>query len=80
MKDFDAQQAREILQTLCVDELNSILMDIKSSAEQGEGVLHVYKSLKTKTLDALIDKGFIVKDHSQIAIQRDGLYHSIYWA
>ena len=80
MKDFNAEQAKQIVDSLHIDELHNILVDIKSKAEQGETVLHIYKSIKEKTKQVLIEKGFKVVDQPSIAIQKDGLYYSIYWA
>jgi hypothetical protein len=80
MKDFNAQQAREIADSLYSEELHNILVDIKAKAEQGETVLHIYKPIKEKTVDALRDKGFNVKSYPSIAVQHDDLYYSIYWA
>ena len=80
MKDFNAQQAKQIVDSLYTDELHNILVNIKSNAEQGETVLHIYKPIKPKTVDALRNKGFKVIDQHSIAIQKDGLYYSIYWA
>ena len=36
MKDFNAQQANQIVDSLYTDELHNILVDIKSKAEQGK--------------------------------------------
>ena len=80
MKDFNAQQAKEIVVSLYTDELHNILVGIKFKAEQGETVLHIYNPIKGNTVDALRDKGFKVIHKPSIAIQRDGLYYSIYWA
>ena len=80
MKDFNAQQAKQIVDSLYTDELHNILVDIKAKAEHGETVLHIYKKIKGKTVDALRNKGFKVTNQPSIAIQRDGLYYSIYWA
>jgi hypothetical protein len=80
MKDFNAQQAKQIVDSLYTDELHNILSDIKSKAEQGEIVLHIYKPINGKTVDALRDKGFDVIRQQSIATQKDGLYYSIYWA
>jgi phenylalanyl-tRNA synthetase alpha subunit len=80
MENFNAEQAKQIVNSLYTDELNNILVDIKSKAEQGETVLHIYKSIKTKTRQLLIEKGFKVVNHNSIVIQKDGLYYSIYWA
>jgi hypothetical protein len=80
MKDFNAQQAKQIVDSLYTDELHNILADIKSKAEQGEIVLHIYKPINGKTVDALRDKEFDVIRQQSIATQKDGLYYSIYWA
>lgn len=80
MKDFNAQQAKQIVDSLYTDELHNILVDIKAKAEQGETVLHIYKPIKGKTIDALRDKGFNVTDQPSIVIQKDDLCYSIYWA
>lgn len=80
MKDFNAQQAKQIVDSLYIDELHNILVDIKNKAEQGETVLHIYKYIKTETIDDLRDKGFKVIHQPSMTIQTDGLYYSIYWA
>jgi hypothetical protein len=79
MKDFNAQQAKLIVESLKDSELTNILLDIRYKAEQGESVLHIYKPINTKTIDMLKYKGFNVTTHSSINVQRDGLYYSIYW-
>jgi hypothetical protein len=79
MKDFNAQQAKQIVDSLYSDELHNILVDIKTKAEQGETVLHICKPIKEKTINTLRDKGFKVIDSMSIAIQRDELYYFIYW-
>lgn len=79
MKDFNVIQARQIVDSLHTGELDSILMDIKSKAEQGETVLHIYKLLKSQTIGILREKGFKVIQQP-ISIQKDDLYYSIYWA
>jgi hypothetical protein len=80
MENFNAEQAKQIVDSLHIDELHNILVDIKNKAEQGETVLHIYKSIKAKTKQVLTKKGFRVVDQPSIAIQKDGLYYSIYWA
>ena len=42
MKDFNAQQAKQIVDSLYTDELHNILVDIKTKAEQGETLLKHY--------------------------------------
>jgi hypothetical protein len=79
MENFDAKQAKEIVDSLHTDELHNILVDIRAKAEKGETVLHVYNFIKTKTRDALIEKGFEIIDHPSISIQKEGLYYSVYW-
>lgn len=80
MEEFNAQQAKHIVDSLCNDELHNILVDIKAKAQQGETVLHINKPIKRKTVDTLRNKGFKVTEHSSFAIQREDLYYSIYWA
>lgn len=80
MEIFNADQAKQIVDSLHTDELHSILLDIKIKAEQGETVLNIYKSLKSKTKQVLTEKGFRVVDQPSISIQKDGLYYSVYWA
>jgi len=79
MNDFDAKQARDIVDSLENNELNAVLIDIKSEAEKGQTVLHIYKPLKSKTVTALRDKAFKITELPSGAIQRDGLYYSIRW-
>lgn len=76
---FNAYEARKTVDSLYSDELHNILMDIKSKAQQSQNVLHIYKPLKDKTVDALKDKGFDVITYPSIVIQREQLYHSIRW-
>ena len=78
MKDFNAQQAKQIVDSLYNDELHNILVNIKTKAEQGETVLHIYKPIKAKNVDALRDKGFKVIN-APITTQRYDLCYSIYW-
>jgi hypothetical protein len=79
MKDFTAQQAKQIVDSLQNDDLDNILIHIKAKAEQGETVLHIYESITNKTRDDLVGKGFRVIKHTSISNQRDGLHYSIYW-
>lgn len=79
MKDFDAKQARAIVDAMGEDGLEAILKDIKKAAENDESVLHIYKPVKTLTITALVKKGFKVTRHPSIGVQKDDLYFSIYW-
>jgi len=80
MENFNAEQAKQIVDSTHIDELHNILVEIKNKAEQGETVLHIYKEIKAKTRQILTEKGFRVVEQPSIAIQRDELYYSIYWA
>jgi hypothetical protein len=80
MENFNAEQAKQIADSLYVNELHNILVEIKKKAEQGETVLYLYKTIKAKTKQVLREKGFEVVDEPSIAIQREGLYYSIRWA
>ena len=80
MEDFNAEKAKQIVDSLYIDELHNILIRIKNKAEQGETVLHIYKSIKSTTKQVLLEKGFRVISQPSIAIQKDSLYYSIYWS
>lgn len=79
MKDFNAQQARQIVDSVSTDELHNILVSIKFESINGKNVLLICKPIKEKTINALKDKGFKVKDESYNNIHRGDLYYSIYW-
>ena len=79
MENFNADQARKIVDSLSDNELHDILVDIKLKAEHGKSVLHIYKPIKNNTVDRLKQKGFEVINAPSIAIQKDSLYYSIYW-
>lgn len=78
MTDFNAEKAKEIAHNLTTGQLHNVLIDIRTAAENGETVLHIYKSLTAKTLDELRLRGFRVQVHPSIDIQND-LFYSIYW-
>lgn len=80
MTDFNAKKAKLIVDGLHIDELHTVLADIKSEAEKGKTVLHIYISLNDITREELIKKGFRVISQPSICIQMDGLYYSVYWA
>ena len=79
MENFNAEQAKQIVDSLHKEELHNILVDIKNKAQEGETVLHIYKKIKGKTKQVLTEKGFKVVDQPSISIQKDGLYYSVYW-
>lgn len=77
MNDFNAQQAKQIVKSLCTNEIDNILADIKAKAQKGETVLHIYKPIKGHTVQDLKERGFNIM---QLPLsQRDDLYYSIYW-
>lgn len=79
MKDFTAEQAREILDGTYKEELHTVLMDIKKKAEEGKYDLHITNSLNNIIISELEKRGFKVTNHSSITIQKENLYHSISW-
>jgi hypothetical protein len=80
MENFNAEQAKHIVDSLHTDELHNILTDIKKEAEKGKSVCDFYRYIEKGTRQVLTEKGFKVIEHPSIAIQKDGLYHSVYWA
>lgn len=79
MENFDANEAVKLVNEVGKDELQAILVDIKMNAEKGETVLHIYRHLRKQTTDELTKRGFDIVHQPSIAIQKDGLYYSIYW-
>lgn len=77
--DFNANDARNIIETNDNSELETILINIKKRAEGDKTSLHIYSSLKLKTLSELEKRGFKIYNHPSIAIQKDGLYYTINW-
>ena len=79
MEDFNAEQARQLVDSYYSDELHNVLVEIKLAAEVGKSFLHIYEHQQPKTIQSLRDRGFRVIDHPGIAIQRDSLYYTINW-
>jgi hypothetical protein len=79
MQNYNAPPAKRLVSDTANDEIHSILVDIRSKAENGETVLHIYEPLKKQTKDELIKRGFRLVDQPSIAVQKDNLYYSIYW-
>lgn len=79
MEEFNAESARKLVATVSTDELDNILKGIKREAEIGKSEFHIYNNLRESTVKELRRLGFKVVDQPGIAIQRDGLYYSIYW-
>jgi hypothetical protein len=78
MTEFNAQQAREIVESYN-KELDNILAGIKTIAEQGGTVLNIYELLKSETINTLKERGFIVVVYLMSTIKLDGLRYSINW-
>lgn len=79
MKGFNAEIAKEIALASDNNELDEILIAIKAKAEIGERSVHIYKPINANTQSNLVKLGFDLVNQSSIAIQREGLYHSVYW-
>ena len=80
MKEFNAQQARDLVGSLHTDELHSILVSIREAAEKGITICYVHKYLEKTTRKELEEKGFELIIYSSMTIQKEGLYYSISWA
>lgn len=79
LKNFNAEQARQITDSYNDDILYEILRKIKEKAQHNESELHLYEPVIFKVIEKLESRGFEVKQHSGIAVQRDGLYCTISW-
>ena len=75
--DFDAKDAREIVNNLHKEVINEVLSDIKIAAESGETVLIVRKVLSDIVVDLVQTKGFKITYHS--VENGDDYYYSISW-
>ena len=79
LKNFTANDARNISKALDDKELEELLHDIKRAAEgKGRG-LFIYNTISFETRKELIKRGFAIEDMPSIAIQKDGIHHTIYW-
>lgn len=80
MENFTADQAREISTRRSSTEYNETINRIRAKAQSGDRTLHLYNSpLSDATIEKLRENGFSVFNAPSIAIQKDGLYHSIIW-
>lgn len=68
MKDFNANDAREIIKKRHSEELNNIIKDIKSYSERGVTQLHVYCCLEKNTRQKLVNRGFELIDHGSLGV------------
>jgi len=64
MDDFNAQQAKNIVNSMVNNELHKILVDIKNTAQKGETALFICHKLSKKTINELKDRGFAVINNS----------------
>lgn len=79
MENFDADQARAIVEDLSQNELLHVLKAIKIKAEKEEMWMHVYKPLKQETIEQLKAKGFTVKRSEEWGNKNANLYYTICW-
>jgi len=80
LEKFDAKRAREFYQDLDKPKLNLVLYSIvRKCRERGRRILYVDFSLDEETLEELKKRGFKVKNMPPLAIQKEGLYHSVSW-
>ena len=79
INDFNAAEAKKLVDLHNKSELHSILTDIKCLSEKGVSSLHLYHDVTKETIEELIGKGFQVTEHSSLAVQMDNLYFSIKW-
>lgn len=79
INDFNAAEAKKLVDLHNKSELHGILTDIKCLSEKGKSSLHLRHNIKKETIEELIGKGFQVTEHSSLAIQKDNLYFSIKW-
>lgn len=79
INDFNAAEAKKLVDLHNKSELHSILTDIKCLSKKGESSLHLYQDVTKETIEDLIGKGFQVTEHSSLAVQMDNLYFSIKW-
>ena len=79
INDFNAAEAKKLVDLHNKSELHEILTDIKCLSEKGESSLHLYRDITKETIKELLGKGFEVTKHSSLAVQMDNLYFSIKW-
>ena len=79
MKNFNAQKAKQISESVLPGDLYKILTEIKEQAEQGETILYVYRPLTLETLETLRDRGFRVINANIIDSRKNGMYYYISW-
>lgn len=79
INDFNAAEAKKLVDLHNKSELHSILTDIKCLSEKGKSSLHIRHDVTKETIEELIGKGFQVTEHSSLAVQMDNLYFSIKW-
>ena len=79
INDFNAAEAKKLVDLHNKSELHIILTDIKCLSEKGKSSLHIRHDVTKETIEELIGKGFQVTEHSSLAIQKDNLYFSIKW-
>lgn len=79
MSEFNAAQAKELVRKTKEGNINEIIAVIRHHAEKGDTKVHWYKSISGECIVLLEKRGFKVIHHGSIAVQKDGLYHTISW-
>jgi len=79
INDFNAAEAKKLVDLHNKSELHGILTDIKCLSEKGETSLHLYRDITKETIKELLGRGFQFTEHSPLSVQMDNLYFSIKW-
>lgn len=76
---FTVEDARNLCRNSKRDTIDKIIELIRECACEGNYFLDLYMPLTPYQKRELSDRGFEIIDASSLAIQRDSLYHKIYW-
>ena len=79
MNEFNAKQAKRLVDNYFATEIGKILEEIKEEASKGNSKLYVEKSLSKETLNSIKELGFRIVNHPSIAIQKENLHYTICW-
>lgn len=64
---------------ICGKELENVLEVIEVTAKEGKKELNWYASLHERTIEKLVERGFIIFNSTPNVITKTNLYHSIHW-
>ena len=78
---FTAEMARELVDVNCdlTSELQEVTDKIVGLASSGKRKLVLYKSVSEATVTELKKRGFEMPAVGAVSMQKDGVYHIIYW-